>query len=84
MRRVMPDLGMRLVRRSVRHLAAGREHCSDCHRTPLVGERVHVFAGGAVVCELCRHRHRGEPDHSELVRHSEFGHAVKPAVPMAA
>jgi hypothetical protein len=84
MRRVTPDLGLRLLRKSVRHLAAGREDCASCRRTPLVGERVHVYANGSVVCELCRHQHAGEPEHSQLVRHSEFGHAVKPSVPIAA
>lgn len=29
------------------------ERCSRCARTPLVGERVHLFADGAELCELC-------------------------------
>jgi hypothetical protein len=84
MRRPTPDLGLRLLRNSVRRLAAGRDQCGDCRRTPLVGERMHFYASGAVVCELCRHERRGEPERSELVRHSELGHAVKPAVRIAA
>lgn len=84
MRRPTPDLGLRLLRKSVRHLAAGRDHCAECRRTPLVGERVHVYANGAVVCELCRGERSGQPERTELVRHSELGHAVKPAAPIAA
>jgi hypothetical protein len=80
----MPDLGLRLLRRGVRHLASDREHCTVCHRTPLVGEHIHFYAGGTVLCELCRQERVGEPERSELVRHSELGHAVKPAVRIAA
>ncbi len=65
-------------------LAEDRHRCADCRRTPLVGEHVHVFSGGAVVCALCRAGHAGEPERSELVRHSELGHAVKPAARIAA
>ena len=84
MRRPIPDLGLRLLRKSVRHLAAGRDECAVCRRTPLVGERVFVYANSSVVCHLCRHERAGEPERSELVRHSELGHAVKPAVRIAA
>jgi hypothetical protein len=84
MRRAMPDLGLRLLRKSVRHLAAGRDECAVCRRTPLVGERVFIYTNGSVVCHLCRHERAGEPERSELVRHTELGHAVKPAVRIAA
>ena len=84
MRRAMPDLGLRLLRKGVRHLAAGRDECAVCRRTPLVGERVFIYANGAAVCHLCRDERAGEPERSELVRHSELGHAVKPAVRIAA
>jgi len=79
------DLERGLVRASVRRLTDRRDSCTDCGRTPLVGERVHVFAeDDGVVCALCRDAHRGEPVRSELVRHSELGHAVKPAIRIAA
>jgi hypothetical protein len=71
------DLERELLRKSVGALAAGRTCCADCGRTPLVGERVHLFADGDVVCELCRPRHRGVPERSELMHHSERGHTVK-------
>jgi hypothetical protein len=84
MRRPIPDLGLGLLRKSVRHLAAGRDECTVCRRTPLVGERVFIYAHGSVVCHLCRDERAGEPERTELVRHSELGHAVKPAVRIAA
>ena len=72
-----PDLEIALLRKGVGALAAGRHCCAECGRTPLVGERVYVFARASTVCALCRPRRRGEPERSELVRHSERGHAVR-------
>jgi hypothetical protein len=65
-----------LVRRSVDALHAGRVVCGDCHRTPLLGERVYSY-GARVVCELCRARHRAAPDSSALVRSPAHGGAVR-------
>jgi hypothetical protein len=84
MRRPLPSLELRLLRRGVQRLAAGREECTDCRRTPLIGERVHIYAEGTIVCALCRAAHGGEPERTKLVLHSELGHAVKPAVRIAA
>ncbi len=72
-----PDLERELLRKGVGALAAGRACCADCGRTPLVGERVHRFAGRALVCELCRPARGGPPERSELVRGSERGHTVR-------
>jgi hypothetical protein len=68
-----------LLRRGLGALEASRHSCSDCGRTPLTGEQVHLYAGREqrVVCELCRPRHREAPVASELVRHCEHGHAVR-------
>lgn len=67
-----------LLQRGVNILAAGRHSCMECGRTPLVGERVHSYERErGIVCDLCRSRHSGQPAASELVRHSEAGHAVK-------
>ena len=75
---LMPaDLELRLLRKGVGELTSTRDTCADCGRTPLTGERMHHYAGGAVVCELCSHGHSGEPARKELVRHSEHGHAVR-------
>jgi uncharacterized Zn finger protein (UPF0148 family) len=71
------DLERQLLRRGVGLLAEGRHHCSDCGRTPLVGERVHRFQRGEIVCDLCAGVHRGEPESSDVVRHSERGHTVR-------
>ena len=42
-----------LLRKSVGLLTDERPRCAHCHRTPLVGERVYLYAQ-AIVCELCR------------------------------
>jgi hypothetical protein len=70
------DLELRLLRKGVGALTAGRESCSDCGRTPLFGEQVHVY-DEAVVCELCGALRRERPDHVERVRHCEHGQTVK-------
>jgi hypothetical protein len=71
------DLERQLLQKSVGLLEDDRHECSDCHRTPLIGEKVHRFSRGEIVCDLCRERHPGEPESSDLVRHFERGHAVK-------
>ena len=81
------DLSRRLLRRGVDRLAAQRDTCSECHRTPLVGEHVARYANGSMTCALCVDRRKGaEIERVELVHHSEWGHAVKPLarVPRAA
>ena len=70
------DLELRLLRKSVGALTAGRHACADCGRTPLAGERVHHY-GAAAVCELCRPLRMDPPDSSERVHHCEHGHTVK-------
>ncbi len=67
-----------LLRRGVGVLAADRNRCADCGRTPLVGEQVHLYAQhGSVVCELCRPLRRERPAVTETVRHTERGHTVR-------
>lgn len=67
-----------LLRRGVRTLAANRDRCVDCSRTPLVGEQVHLYERlPGVVCELCRQLRKGAPIATEIVRHSELGHTVR-------
>jgi hypothetical protein len=68
-----------LLRRGVGVLTSGRNHCADCGRTPLIGERVHLFEerGGGVVCELCRPMRHGHPVATETVRHSPHGNGVR-------
>ena len=71
------DLERALLRKGVGALADGCHHCVDCGRTPLTGETLYRFAGGATVCELCRPLRRGQPVESEPVRTGEYGHAVR-------
>jgi hypothetical protein len=72
-----PDLERALLRKGVGLREAGRRHCSDCGRTPLIGERVHIYSRGAVVCELCRPRRRAAPERSQTVPHTESGQTVR-------
>jgi hypothetical protein len=71
------DLERALLRKSVGAMANGSQRCADCGRTPLIGETLHRYAGGVTVCELCRPLRREAPDHSERVRSSEAGLAVR-------
>jgi hypothetical protein len=71
------DLERALLRKGVDALYDSRYDCVDCGRTPLVGETLYHYAGGPTVCELCRPLRRGEPVGHELVRHSEYGNAVR-------
>jgi len=78
--RLFPDraeLERRLLRRGVGRLIAGRSRCSQCRRTPLVGERIHLYEGGRMLCALCRRSEGTEPASSETVHGAEFGHAVR-------
>jgi hypothetical protein len=72
-----PDLERRLLRKGVGELEAGRALCHGCRRSPLVGELLHHFARGLVLCDLCRPGHGGELLGSERVAHSERGHTVR-------
>ena len=65
-----------LLRKGVEELTGERPRCVHCHRTPLVGERVYLYAE-RIVCELCRPRRREAPQRSELVRSPEHKRAVR-------
>ncbi len=71
-----------LFMRGLDTLTADRSRCSDCGRTPLTGEQVHLYEGHSadsteVICELCRQLRRELPLASELVRHCEHGQTVR-------
>jgi hypothetical protein len=72
-----PDLELALLRRGVHERDAGRERCHECRRTPLIGERVYVYDGGAVLCELCRALSGQTPARSRVIHGPEFGHTMK-------
>jgi len=74
------ELERELMRKALHALHAGEPRCADCHRTPLVGEHLHVYEDGRVLCELCRPNRREEPIRCERVHGLERGHAVRPAV----
>ena len=72
-----PDLERELLRKSVSLMDAGRHRCRDCGRTPLVGEHVHVYGRGVVVCELCRTLRSDPPQRTEPVRAEGRGATVR-------
>ena len=71
------DLERALIRKSVGGLVRERDACADCGRTPLVGETLYRYPGGAAVCELCRPLRGEDGLESERVRHSEWGSTVR-------
>ena len=71
-----PGFELALLRKSVGALTDKRTLCVHCHRTPLVGERVHLY-GERIVCELCRPRRREAPQATELMRSPEHARAVR-------
>jgi hypothetical protein len=65
------DLERELLRKAAAALREGSTRCRDCGRTPLTGERVHVYTRGHRVCELCRPLRRVAPERTERVRGGE-------------
>ena len=62
-----------LMRRSLDSLRSDGPQCSRCHRSPLVGELLHVMESGKRVCSLCvagLPSREGEPVSAERVRSS--------------
>ena len=70
------ELERALLRNGVLRLEAGRDRCRDCHRSPLIGERMFVYASGRTVCELCSALRPEEPAEVHIVRGSQSGHTV--------
>ncbi len=75
--RDMLDLELALLKRGLDERLAGSERCTCCHRTPLVGERVYVYAAGVIACELCRSGQRQDLIESRIVHGPEFGHTMR-------
>jgi hypothetical protein len=72
-----PDLELALLRRGMHERDADHERCHECRRTPLIGERIYLYAGGAVLCELCRALSAQQPAGSRVIHGPEFGHTMK-------
>lgn len=71
------DLERALLRRGVDERSAECERCTDCSRTPLIGERLYAYDDGSVRCELCRALSTQRPARSRLIHGPEFGHTMK-------
>ena len=81
-----PELERHLLKSSVHTMASHRRACSHCGRSPLVGERLQVFAtaGGREhsLCDLCAREEApeaGEPLRMELVWPAERPLAIRRA-----
>lgn len=71
----MPDLlASFLLRKSVGSMVRSRSRCADCHRTPLVGERLNELDSGRVICDLCL---SGMPEDDRRVVHVGRMHATE-------
>ena len=72
-----PALERQLLKTSVLTMAACRRSCSSCGRSPLIGERIQVFAlrdgSERPLCDLCAPAD-GEPLRMERVWH--FGRTL--------
>ena len=66
-----------LLRKSVGLLTDERPRCAHCHRTPLVGEHVHLYDGGRLLCALCARHRKEAPVAVKRVRSAELGAAVR-------
>jgi hypothetical protein len=69
-----------LLRQSVGRQEAHRDRCVHCHRTPLTGEMVYLYAAAGserLVCELCRPLRREAPARSQLVHAPEHERSVR-------
>lgn len=78
----VPQLEKALLRRSMGERETHRHRCIHCHRTPLTGEVVHIYAtaaGERLVCELCRPLRRESPARSELMHAPEHERSVRVA-----
>jgi hypothetical protein len=72
-----PELELALMRRGLSGLADAAEHCDNCERAMLIGERVYEYANGAIRCALCRDRERESPAGSHTVHGPAFGHSIR-------
>lgn len=68
-----------LLRRSLGTAAAQRDCCQHCHRTPLIGERIHFYGpqDTDLVCDLCRFQRDSAPVRSGLMHSPEHDRAVR-------
>jgi hypothetical protein len=75
--RDMAQLELALLRHAMDRRTAGRECCSRCQRSPLIGEWVYVYGRDRLLCELCRALDREPPSGSRLVHTPAFGHTIR-------
>jgi len=72
-----PELELALLRRSLGDIARKTDHCHDCHRALLIGERVHEYDNGELRCALCCDRERRTPSQTRTVHTAAHGHSIR-------
>jgi hypothetical protein len=72
-----PELELALLRRGMAERESGFERCRSCRRTPLIGERVYLYEGEVMICELCRTSQRRAPSQSLVIHGPAFGHSIR-------
>jgi hypothetical protein len=76
--RLAPALDRELLRKGVGvRDDDGSRRCGDCRRTPLVGERIYLYEGGRLACELCQPLHKRRPLGAELVHGPAYAEVVR-------
>lgn len=77
------DLEHAVLLESIAAVDIGRQRCSCCGRTPLVGEYVYRLADGTADCESCRMARRDAPPAAiEQVRNAGGRLTVQAAGPV--
>ena len=72
------QLELALLRRSLGDIAGKVEHCDDCHRALLIGERVYEYDNGELqLPALCRDGERDTPAHTRTVHTAAHGHSIR-------
>lgn len=82
--RRMERLELALLRRGVDQRQARYERCARCQRTPLLGERVFLTDGEAILCALCGRLEPDPPARWAVVRATGLGQAIRIDGPRAA
>jgi hypothetical protein len=70
-------LELHLLRKGLGALTRDRHECADCGRTPLPGERVHLYRDETLVCALCLADRDEEPVRTEVVHDTEHARTVR-------
>jgi hypothetical protein len=71
------ELDRAILRRAATGHGAGSQPCAGCGRNPLIGEEIHFYEDGIVLCDLCREPAGGRRVASRVVRGPAFGDTLR-------